>query len=115
MLVSEAVDRRVSVRAFRPDPPPPHLVRQILDKAARAPSGGNLQPWRVYALTGAPLAALLDEVALLVRQQLGKTADELPLACALEGGTWAAGREIALERRPDGAPPLKIESDGTIF
>jgi hypothetical protein len=65
--------------------------------------------WR--ALT----VALLDEVAAQVRLQLGKTAEELPLACILEGGTWAAGREIALERRTDGAPPLKIASDGTIF
>jgi hypothetical protein len=65
--------------------------------------------WR--ALT----VALLDEVAVLVRQQLGKTADELPLACILEGGTWLAGREIARERRADGAPPLKIDSDGTVF
>ena len=65
--------------------------------------------WR--ALT----VALLDELATLVRERLGKTADELPLACILEGGTWAAGREIAKELRSDGAPPLKIESDGTIF
>ena len=59
--------------------------------------------------------ALLDELATLVRERLGKSADELPLACILEGGTWAAGREIAKELRSDGAPPLKIESDGTIF
>ena len=65
--------------------------------------------WR--ALT----VALLDELAVLVRARLGKTAAELPLACVLEGGTWAAGREIAKEMRADGAPPLKIESDGTIF
>jgi hypothetical protein len=65
--------------------------------------------WR--ALT----VALLDELAVLVRARLGKSADELPLACVLEGGTWAAGREIAKEKRADGAPPLKIESDGTIF
>jgi hypothetical protein len=65
--------------------------------------------WR--ALT----VALLDELAVLVRQRLGKTADELPLACILEGGTWAAGREIALELRADGSPPLKIDSDGTVF
>ncbi len=65
--------------------------------------------WR--ALT----VALLDELAVRVREQLGKTAEELPLACILEGGTWAAGREIASELRPDGAPPLKIESDGTLF
>jgi hypothetical protein len=50
-----------------------------------------------------------------VRQRLGKTAEELPLACILEGGTWAAGREMAAELRSDGAPPLTIESDGTVF
>ena len=65
--------------------------------------------WR--ALT----VALLDEVAVLVRKQLGRSAEELPLACVLEGGTWAAGREIAKELRGDGSPPLNIESDGTIF
>ena len=65
--------------------------------------------WR--ALT----VVLLDELAVRVRQRLGKTAEELPLACILEGGTWAAGREIAKELRPDGAPPLRIDSDGTVF
>jgi hypothetical protein len=65
--------------------------------------------WR--ALT----VALTDELAALVRERLGRTATELPLACILEGGTWAAGREIAQQLRPDGAPPLRIESDGTIF
>ncbi len=65
--------------------------------------------WR--ALT----VALLDELAALVRQRLGKSADEMPLACILEGGTWAAGRELAKELRSDGSPPLKIDSDGTIF
>jgi len=73
------------------------------------PADDFIVEWR--ALT----VSLLDEVAALVRQQLGKTAEELPLACVLEGGTWAAGREIALELRKDGAPPLKIESDGTVF
>jgi len=56
--VSQAVDRRVSIRAFLPDPVPAVVVRAILEQAARAPSGGNLQPWRVYALAGEPLAQL---------------------------------------------------------
>ena len=43
--------------------------------------------------------SLLDELAVAVRKELGKTAEELPLACILEGGTWAAGRELALELR----------------
>jgi len=54
--VSQAVERRISTRAFRPDPVPEAVVRDILERAARAPSGGNLQPWRVWALAGAPLA-----------------------------------------------------------
>jgi len=61
--VSEAIAARFSARAFKPDPVPRAVVAEILDRAARAPSGGNLQPWRVYALTGAPLAALKADVA----------------------------------------------------
>lgn len=56
MNVSQAMERRISVRAFRPDPVEERVVREILEAAGRAPSGGNLQPWRVYALTGEPLA-----------------------------------------------------------
>lgn len=64
--------------------------------------------WRALTVT------LLDELAGLVRAQLGLSAEQLPLACVLEGGTWAAGREIAAELH-GGAPPLQIDSDGTIF
>lgn len=49
----------MSVRAFRPDPVPAEVVRGLLEDAARAPSGGNVQPWNVRAVTGAPLADLL--------------------------------------------------------
>ncbi|MFC3078587.1 nitroreductase [Phenylobacterium terrae] len=63
MNVSEAIARRVSIRAFRPDPVPGAVVRQILQAAAKAPSGGNLQPWRVYALAGEPLEAFKAQVA----------------------------------------------------
>lgn len=65
--------------------------------------------WR--ALT----VALLDETARLIRRSLGLDATALPLAKVLEGGTWAAGRRIAREKRADGSPPLTIISDGTVF
>jgi hypothetical protein len=65
--------------------------------------------WR--ALT----VALLDEIGALIRQRLGRSREELPLAKVLEGGTWAAGRRIAREKRVDGGPPLTIVSDGTVF
>jgi Protein of unknown function (DUF1688) len=64
--------------------------------------------WR--ALT----VALLDELAPMVRKLLGKTEEQMPLACVLEGGSWAAGRVLAGQLR-EGKPPLNIESDGTIF
>ena len=64
--------------------------------------------WR--ALT----VSLLDELAPLVRARLGRSAEQMPLACVLEGGTWATGRVLAKELR-DGSPPLTITSDGTVF
>lgn len=59
--------------------------------------------------------ALLDRVADNVRLRLGFDATALPLAKILEGGTWAAGRLLARERRADASPPIKIISDGTVF
>ncbi|MDE2488292.1 MAG: nitroreductase [Alphaproteobacteria bacterium] len=63
MNVSEAVERRVSIRAFLDTPVAGEVVKDILVRAARAPSGGNLQPWRVYALAGQPLADFKQVVA----------------------------------------------------
>jgi len=59
--------------------------------------------------------ALLDRIAPLVRERLGVAEADFPLARVLEGGTWATGRVLAKERREGGGPPLKIESDGTVF
>jgi hypothetical protein len=65
--------------------------------------------WR--ALT----VALLDEIAVLIRERRGLPIDDFPLARVLEGGTWAAGRRLARDKRPDGSPPIAVESDGTVF
>jgi hypothetical protein len=65
--------------------------------------------WR--ALT----VALIDRIAQELRGRLGLDAVTLPLAKVLEGGTWRAGREIAAEKRRDGGPPLRVQSDGTVF
>lgn len=64
--------------------------------------------WR--ALT----VALLEEMAVEVRKLLHVTADHYPMAAVLEGGTWAAGRELAQHHR-NGLPPLQVASDGTVF
>jgi hypothetical protein len=65
--------------------------------------------WR--ALT----VALLDEIAPMVRERLGVSAEAFPLARVLEGGTWAAGRRIAASLRPGGGSPIAVVSDGTVF
>ncbi|HEX3675455.1 MAG TPA: nitroreductase [Rhizomicrobium sp.] len=63
MKVSEALATRKTVRAFRPDPVAAETVRRILSMAARAPSGGNLQPWKAYVLLGAARDELVRRVA----------------------------------------------------
>jgi nitroreductase len=70
MNVSEAIARRVTTRAFKTDPVPKETVLDILERAARAPSGGNLQPWRVYGLTGEPL---VEFKALVAANPMGET------------------------------------------
>ncbi|MEZ5237248.1 MAG: nitroreductase [Acidimicrobiales bacterium] len=67
MDVFEAVDSRISVRAFLDTPVPATTVREILQAASRAPSGGNLQPWRVHAVAGRDLEDLVALVAALPR------------------------------------------------
>lgn len=87
------------------------LLRLRDEQAAR-------QTWRVgdeiivewRALT----VALMDEVADTVRRQMGLDDHALPLAKVLQGGSWAAGRELAQKHRA-GLPPLSVVSDGTVF
>jgi nitroreductase len=56
MDVFEAVDSRIACRAFLDKPVDLNIVKDMLVRAQRAASGGNLQSWNVYALTGKPLA-----------------------------------------------------------
>jgi nitroreductase len=53
MTVEEAVAGRRSIRAFLPKPVPRELIERVLAIAGRAPSGSNVQPWRVWVLQGA--------------------------------------------------------------
>ena len=65
--------------------------------------------WRALTI------ALLDKIAPLVRAELGVGEEDFPLGCVLEGGTWAAGRVFAREKRADAGPPIRVVSDGTVF
>jgi nitroreductase len=75
MNVTEALKTRTSIRAFKPDPVPEALVREILDVARYAPSGGNLQPWKVIAVAGAAREA----VSALAKANLPGVEDDRPV------------------------------------
>jgi nitroreductase len=72
MDVRDAVASRYACRAFLPTPVPERTVRAIVELAARAPSAGNMQPWRVYALAGARLDALIAQLAPRMATELPK-------------------------------------------
>ena len=58
--VTEALQRRISIRSFLPTPVPRATVAALLDRARWAPSGGNLQPWKVIAVAGAERDAVIE-------------------------------------------------------
>ena len=60
--VEEAISSRRSIRAFLPTPVPQQTIENILDTAARAPSGTNIQPWKTYVLPGDSLAGLSQPI-----------------------------------------------------
>lgn len=59
--VTDALNSRITVRDFLETPVPDDVLKGIFDTARRAPSGGNLQPWRIHVMTGEPLNAFRDE------------------------------------------------------
>ena len=63
MTVTDAVLARRSVRGFLDKPVDPAMIRRLVELAARAPSGGNLQPWHIDVVGGAPLDAFKRMVA----------------------------------------------------
>lgn len=75
MNVTEALKARISIRAFKPDPIPETLVRDIIDVARYAPSGGNLQPWKVIAVAGKER----DAVSALAKANLPGAEDDRPV------------------------------------
>lgn len=72
MHIWDAVASRYSCRSFLPTPIPETIVRDIVERAARAPSSGNMQPWRVYALAGKRVKALKELLAPRMATDLPK-------------------------------------------
>lgn len=63
MKVSEAVASRRSIRAFTDQPVTDAQLQSLLERSARAPSGGNLQPWRVFVLNGSAMGRFQSHLA----------------------------------------------------
>lgn len=61
MELREAIERRKSSRAFHPECVPREVLQEIMDKALRAPSWGNTQPWRVTVAGGKILASIIED------------------------------------------------------
>ena len=112
MDVFEAVDSRIACRAFLDKPVDLDIVRDLIVRAQRAASGGNLQSWNVYALTGAPLAEFKAIVAEAHRQgrpaphQVGISDLSRSDVRRLQGaprGAWRAALRLA-RHRPQTTP-----------
>lgn len=74
-----------------------------------APGSDIIIEWRALTI------CLLDKIGEQIVQSLNTTAAQFPLAKVLEGGTWSAGRKLAMQRRNNLNPPLNIQSDATVF
>ncbi len=62
LTVEDAIRGRQSIRAFLKTPVPHAVITRVLETAGRAPSGSNIQPWKVWVIDGAPLKELTDEI-----------------------------------------------------
>lgn len=67
MTIEQAIVGRQSIRAYLDKPVPREVLERVLAIAGRAPSGSNIQPWRVYVVEGAAKQALSDEILALHR------------------------------------------------
>ena len=83
MDVFEAVDSRIACRQFFDKPVDPAIVKELIARAARAASGGNLQSWNVYALTGQPLAEFYSPTLLQAEREYRTLTGELRSATGL--------------------------------
>jgi nitroreductase len=92
MTVTESVTARHSARAFLDRPVPRATVEEILALAARAPSGGNLQPWQVDVLAGNALGELKTRVAASLAANPAGEGTEFPVYPPALGEPWRSRR-----------------------
>lgn len=79
MDISTAIETRKSIRTYLDKPVPKDIVRQILEKAIRSPSGTNIQPWHIYVVTGEVLEQIKRENVQLFLSGVKPTLEEIEL------------------------------------
>jgi len=98
MTVSQALQQRISVRSFLPTPVPRDLVHDILNIARYAPSGGNLQPWKVMVFGGSAARALKDLALATVGHDVQRSEEgERPMYPAKLGEPYRTRRQKIAE------------------
>lgn len=98
LSVTDAIMQRGSVREFRDTPVGADLVREILELAGRSPSGGNIQPWRVYALAGEEKQRLCEAVLAKAAQSPTGDRPDIPVYPESLGEPWRSRRFDCGER-----------------
>jgi nitroreductase len=93
LTVKEAIEKRRSIRKFKPIPVPDELLMQVLEAARLAPSGTNRQPWRFQVIKDGPLKKKLIEEATFGSEALN-TAPVI-IVCGSEMLTFVKGHQLA--------------------
>ena len=100
MDVSKAVDQRISTRAFLPDALSEAEVREWLTQAQRAPSGGNVQPWRTIAVTGQAKDDVITMAAPMKTPRCGHSSNQsAPIATIQTNWIFISGKATGARRR----------------
>jgi nitroreductase len=104
MNVTDAVNKRQSIRAFKPDPVPAEVLRQIVGTALRAPSSGNSQPCEYAVVSGARLEAIKSAILAAATTQIPAT--DIPIAMnypepwrtRYSGLMWGVQEKLGIKR-----------------
>ena len=93
LTVMEAIQRRRSIRQFKPDPVPDELINQMLEAARLAPSGGNRQPWRFQIIKEGVLKERLFKEATFGAEHILEA--PVIIVCGSELLTFVKGHKLA--------------------
>ena len=105
LTVMEAIERRRSIRKFKPDPVPDELINQMLEAARLAPSGNNRQPWRFQIIKDPALKERISTEAAFGAKQIVEA--PVVIACGAELLTFVKGHKLA----PPGAEYFAADSE----